>query len=229
MGPAAVAVLEQGAKENDAAVSRASHDLLQLISVEEAVETTTLVAGVAESWKYIQEERRKASPWADKKDFRNAYQSWKEARKPMEGALLSAERVVLDWFKAQEKDRGLEWRVRVLFSEMAKDRNDLKAAAEQLDLAIASYPRVAYHIPSKHSKFQHLVNERAMMIWDEKGVTAAVDYAADLLAKDPRFHYFHSWPWEQRFDKAKDEEGKYAFHQRMRAAFTGRPLEFPED
>ena len=228
LGPSAVAALEQGAKEDDASVSRVSQDLLQMIAVEAAVETTTLIDGVAASWKRIQEEGRAKNPWTDKKDFQNAYQEWKEAHSPKEAALESAERAVLAWFKAQDKDKGLEWRVRRLLSEAAKDRNDLKSAAEQLDLAIASYPRVNYAIPSKHSKFQHLVNERAMMIWDEKGKAAAIDYAADLFLKDPRFQYFFTAPWERRFEEAKDEEGRYEFIQRMRAAFGARPSTFPD-
>ena len=228
MGPSALAALERGARGDDAAVSRACQDLLLMIAAQDPADTRTLVSAVEQKWKEIEEAFAEGNPWVDKKDFDHPFEEWKKAQGPDAAALEAAEKAILAWFEAGKKPTGLEWRVRRLLSQSARERKDLAAAATQLDRAIAAYPGTSYTIPSKHSKFQHLVNDRAMMIWDEKGVDAAIGYVVDLLSKDRRFHYFYSWPWDRRFEDEKTPAVRAAMVERIRAAYVARAAKYPD-
>ena len=228
MGPSALAALERGAREDDAAISRACQDLLHMIAVQDPADTRTLVSAVEAAWKKIQEEAAEGNFWVDKKSFRNAFDAWKEVHKPDAEALAAAEHALLTWFESRANEKGLEWRVRRQLYESARERKDLPAAARHLDRAIAAYPDPSYQNPAKQSSFQHLVNDRAMMIWDEKGVDDAIGYAANLLSKDPRLHYFHSWPWEKRFEAEKTPAVRATMIERMRTAYASRSAQFPD-
>lgn len=228
MGPSAIAALERGAREDEETISRACQDLLHMISIQDPADTRTLVSAVEQKWKEVQEAAAEDNPWVDKKDFSTAFEEWKKAQRPNAAALAAAEKAILDWFEAEPKPSGLDWRIQSLLSLSARERKDLKAAATHLDRAIDAYPDKRYQNPGKHSKFQHLVNDRAMMIWDEKGVDAAIKYAADLLAKDRRFHYFYSGPWDNRVDDKKDTGARARMVDRIRAAYTARAAKFPD-
>lgn len=98
-------------------------------------------------------------------------------------------------------DPDYAWRINHLLSQLAADIPNIVAQKSFLDAAIRTYPPVKYADPAKHSKFQHLVNEEAMLIWDANGVNAAEKFAIDTWKDDRRFAYFYAQPWEQRYAK----------------------------
>jgi len=228
MGPSALAALESGAKKDDEAISRACQDLLVMIAAQDPADTRTLVSAVEQKWKEIEEAFAEENPWVDKKDFDHPFEEWKKAQRPDAAALEAAEKAILAWYEAGKKPKGLEWRIRKLLGQSANERKDRATATAQLDRAIALYPDTSYRIPSKHSKFQHLVNDRAMMIWDEKGADAAIAYVVDVLSNDRRFHYFQSFPWDKRFGDEKSPAVRAVMIERIRAAYAARAKKFPD-
>mgnify|MGYP002619896342 CR=1 FL=1 len=91
------------------------------------------------------------------------------------------------------------WRVWHLCAAIAADMGDAQRARDYMEQSLADYPRVRYSSPSQQSKFQHLVNEAGMLMWDEYGVERAEDYLAQKWAQDHRFVYFFDSPWRRRY------------------------------
>jgi len=124
-----------------------------------------------------------------------------------------------------------EWRIHHLISTICRDLGRDEDAAKYLDLALSSYPDIPYRDPSKHSKFQHLVNERAEIIWDVHGVEAAENYVVELLKTNVRFDYFFDRVWRRRYDKEfGSEEGTKKFAalvNRIKQAYRERKQAFP--
>jgi hypothetical protein len=89
-----------------------------------------------------------------------------------------------------------------VLARMYEDLLDLDGDAElrHLDRAIEAYPDTLYARPSAQSYFQHLVNQKAMLIWKRDGFAAARDLALELFTSDERFRYFFSMPWKRALD-----------------------------
>jgi erythromycin esterase len=189
---------------------------------------TSLVEVVERHWKQIEEGHASGSYWVDKWDFARSYQAWKDETKPDEQVLAVQERAVSRWFDEHEKEENLAWRAHALLSEMAKDRNDPAGASKRLDRAIAAYPDREYAEPAKQSKFQHLVNARAMLLWDEKGREAAVEYAARLLGEDRRFHFLFLHAWTARLAEEGASAAIDEIAGRFREAYSARAKKYPE-
>lgn len=122
--------------------------------------------------------------------------------------LAAVEAEVLARGERLRGDPDLGWRFEHLLAHIAIARDEAGLAAERLDAAIAAYPVKAYAQPSKQSTFQHLVNERASLLWEEKGLDAALQWACDVLADDARLAFFYAEPWQDRLE-ARGQTGRW--------------------
>ena len=144
------------------------------------------------------------NPWKDKIDFAEAYRAMPPAAND---EVLKARADAVDYFNnptiAAITDTDYVWRIYHLMSLIARDRKNPQYATQALHYALLTYPRTRYADPAKNSKFQHLVNETAMLIWDTDGVDAAEKFVIDTWKKDRRFLYFFDLPWRERYAKEK--------------------------
>ncbi len=105
------------------------------------------------------------------------------------------------YLKAHEDQPDYVWRIHHLLATIHADQGHLDQAGEHLDTAISAYPTRSYPHPSKHSKFQHLINQRADLIWQQQGPEAAEQYALQAFRTDPRFVYFFLPWWEKQYEE----------------------------
>lgn len=192
---------------------------------ETAEPVRDFIAALDADWARIGERLKSGHAYADKSDFTGVYERWK-AGKPDGATAADMEEKLTAWLKEHEGQAGVEWRVRQILSLLAADRGDLDEAARRLEQAMEAYPDTAYEDPSKQSKYQHLVNDRAMQIWDAEGFERALDYAASKLAGDRRYRYFFDLPWTQRLEKTGGSPD--AIRTRIAEAYGQREKKFPE-
>lgn len=100
---------------------------------------------------------------------------------------------------AHTNDPDYTWRIWQLCSYISGEMKNPQLQIEYLQKAIAAYPRVKYADPMRHSKFQHLVNEMAMLTWNQRGMEVAEEYLVTTWKNDRRFAYFYDAPWMERY------------------------------
>ncbi|MFP6617541.1 MAG: M56 family metallopeptidase, partial [Candidatus Hydrogenedentota bacterium] len=156
----------------------------------------------------IKERYASGHAYKDKSDLTRAYTELKQRiPNPKEDDLQKMLTDLEDYSEAHENDEVYVWRIFHLMSLIALDTKDDIVIGDDppsvvyLWEAMLHYPNARYSAPSKHSKFQHLVNEMAMIIWDTKGLDAAEKYVVEAWKTDRRFMHFHDWPWAQRMGK----------------------------
>lgn len=208
--------------------TRGSPQLPRLSETEKA-KAKDLVANINLHWQQIQRMAASRNPFVDKNDFSLIYQQWKQAVSPDAETTATMENAVEDWLAEHKDAEGVEWRVHSLLAEMAQDRKDVDSALERLDRALAAYPAKAFTNAAVHSKFQHLVNARAMLIWDLHGEAAAVEFVTTLMAKDRRFHFFFPFPWTERYMRDGKLDALFPLIARIKAAYQERAKAFPEE
>lgn len=157
----------------------------------------------------IKERLANGNAYADKADLNRLYDDLKIQRPNLtESELESIIQKLGDYRERGEHsgDDSYQWRIWYLQSIIAQDTKDEIDFGDQppsmayLWEATLHYPYTRYEVPSKHSKFQHLVNEMGMRIWDTKGLDAAEKYLVDTWKNDRRFVYFFDNPWRQRME-----------------------------
>ena len=133
-----------------------------------------------------------------------------------------------EYLNQHQGEEEYEWRLYSLLSTMAQDMGQIEEAAQYLDQAMASYPFVGYAYPSKFSKYHHLVNKRAGIIWDYTGVEAAEKYFLDHLANDKKCEYFHEYWWKNKYEESNLEPRHDQMLKKVKEAYQIRVKKFPE-
>ena len=110
---------------------------------------------------------------------------------------------------------------------LADRAGDGKRALAHYDEALEAYPETEYGRPSAQSKFQHIVNERALTTLAEQNGKAATRFVSTLLAKDVRFRYFYAQPLVQALAAAGDSRGVKALYEAVEQAYEKRRKRFP--
>jgi len=167
---------------------------------DEAIASGDLIRACEAEMRRVKLRDAQENPWKDKIDLASVGEGIMKAGGNSANAAKPLHDLLEDYEAAHRDDADYVWRVRQLTSVIAEKAGDQKRSRKELARAIAAYPRVHYAIPSKHSKFQHLVNEMAMKIWDKEGVEAAEDYVVETWANDRRLAYFFDSPWRQRLE-----------------------------
>ncbi len=166
---------------------------------DEAAKSGDIVRACEAEMRRVKLRAANGNPYKDKIDFTDLYRNLPRIPLGKEHTKRSEDLAAyLEDKTAQGGDPDYVWRIFHLMSMMARDdgSTDVKGP---LANAIRAYPMITYTDPSKHSKFQHLVNEMAMWNWDHVGVDAAENYVSRLWKKDRRFAYFFDAPWEARY------------------------------
>jgi tetratricopeptide (TPR) repeat protein len=166
--------------------------------------------------------------YRDKKTLDSAYDEFLQDKKLLVEEKESLHAAVKDYLSAHRNDEDYRWRILQLLSKIASDLGRTEEAREHLDRTLETYPEVDYPIPSKHSKYQHLLNDKAGMIWDEEGVEAAENFILDRLKADPKFDYFFSNWWETRYNATQQTDRLLPLLQKVQEAYQARAEKFPD-
>ncbi|MBI5092875.1 MAG: tetratricopeptide repeat protein [Candidatus Hydrogenedentes bacterium] len=214
------------AQPHEQSLDRAAHD---------AFDRGDLVGACDAVMQRVHIRKDTGHPYKDKIDLASIL-NWRKDKAPgsSAGLDLKDQREKLKTYLAQhESDPEYPWRLHHLLSAVAAELGDKQQAAEEFDRAIAAYPDTAYPDPSKHSKFQHLVNERAGLIWDAKGEADAVAYALEKLKTDKRYHHFFDNWWREQYAKRNgsvDGQKQYeALLVKVKEAYEARKKNFPDE
>ena len=170
----------------------------------------------------------KKSPWADKKSLEVAFYRWQGDTDPDAARIAELEKEVIVWGTRLRGDADMGWRFEHLLASMASARDETELAGERVDAALAGYPRKSYADPSKHSTFQHLVNERALLLWDTHGLEAASSWTCDMIATDERLDSFYPAPWRQRLDGTEHDTEWAHLKKAVLSAYERRAKRFPQ-
>lgn len=196
---------------------------------EQQAAARDLLANVQAKWKRAQERIENGQPYADKVTFGSEYEQWRKATRPSKEQITAMRKNVTDWFESQPSDPGLTWRMHDLLALMLAGEGRRKEAHRELDAALESYPETSYAQPEKQSFFQHLVNRKAMLLWDDEGLDAALAFATQRLATDARCHSFFYLPWIQRLKAEENSAPWPTIRAAAIAAYEQRATKFPDE
>jgi tetratricopeptide (TPR) repeat protein len=135
---------------------------------------------------------------------------------------------ILKYLQQHKGNEEYEWRICHLLSVMCADMGDKEKAGQYMDQCLETYPFVDYGDPSKFSKFHHLVNQRAGMIWDEEGAEAAENFFLDKLENDKRCEYFFQSWWNEEYNRRKQTQRLEPFLEKVKNAYQARMKKNPE-
>lgn len=195
---------------------------------DNAIARGDLTAAIDAEMQRVLLRKRTGHAYKDKIGLVSAYQPFIEKHSPSKEELSGELKKVRGYLESHKGDDEYEWRVYYLLSAMSKDLGAPEDAARHLDLALESYPVVDYKNPSKHSKFQHLVNQRAGLIWDSEGADPAVKYALEQLKTNEKLDYFYAPWWERRFEQEDARNELSALMRQVKEAYSERMTQFPE-
>lgn len=138
--------------------------------------------------------------------------------------------VVRQYGSAHAGDEDVTWRVWALLARISAEKGDVDAAIDNYTKALEAYPQTDYPVPSKHSKYQHIVNEAGLLLLKNKGSEPAAEFVTARLSSDPRFDYFFKIPWENEFIKnRRDVQAWNTFKIKVNQAYQARMKNFPGD
>ncbi|HET6201587.1 MAG TPA: erythromycin esterase family protein, partial [Planctomycetota bacterium] len=192
---------------------------------EEVEEHRDPVAALEKGAALFRRRWEEGNAWADKGDLDSAWETWREIFSPSPDAVREAEAKVRAWATRAGEHPALGWRVHLLFALLARERGDLDGAIAEVDRAFAAYPEKDRPDPMVQGSWQHLANRRAMLLWDRSGFPGALAWAADALAREPRFQFFHAAPWLERL--GEDRERREELRRSIAEAYEKRAAAFP--
>ena len=146
--------------------------------------------------------------WADKGNYNHLYDRWYDDAAPDAKTRTKQRHQIRVWGEPLLDDPAIAWRVRMLFAHVARQDGKFDTALRELDAALEAYGVRTHENPIKHSSRQHIVNERAMTLWDRDGFNAALLWATEAVENDRGLLYFHTIPWVMRLanDQARIDE-----------------------
>lgn len=170
-------------------------------------EVPSFMRTIRSEMKRVKDHDASGNVWKDKIDFGLVYSEWRDAQDEIKQSDLQSMIESLNEYASEHQDdEDYGWRIFHLLSRIAQDMDGEDVSSEStpsfnyLWEATLHYPHTRYSEPSKHSKFQHLVNEMAMRIWDRDGIDAAEAYLVGLWESDSRLQYFYDGPWQERMN-----------------------------
>ena len=189
---------------------------------DEAIERGDLLAAVDAEMGRVLLRAANGHPYKDKIDLTGIYEGYREKHRPNAEQVVSLMEGVVAY---GERQHGVEhgWRVNHLLATMALDLGDARWAATHLDHALQTYPDVQYSNPTNHSKFQHLINERAGLVWDSDGVAAAESYALDQFRTNPKFDHFYDGWWRERYEETGQLDRLTDLRRRVESIRASKP------
>ncbi len=200
---------------------------------QEATTTEGLIPAVEAKMQEVMRRRAEGHAYKDKTSLDGVWEDYRERNNPNQEEIASLMEEAEAWAKrvVEEEDANEEeylWRLCHLLSAMAEDADDDPAALEWMERSLEAYPATVYTLPSKYSKFQHLVNRLAGLRWATDGHTAAAAEALGLFQSDPRFEYFFI-PWWEQEARVRETEGSMEDLKRaVLQAYLQRLETFPE-
>jgi len=176
------------------------------------------------------EHLRKLTTWdfRDKKTYDwilEAFEKTTPEGKPDYQAFRQSVRAKLPRPKAKA-DPISTWRLHLLLSRVAGKQGNEPEARQELQLAITTYPDVAYPEQETQSRLQHLYNEAALARAKEDPV-AGEEILVQGFLKDPRFLYVYLPPWKEFYASINTPEKYDALIQRIIAACDQKAQRFP--
>jgi hypothetical protein len=173
---------------------------------ETPVELSAFIQAVDTHMQMIEKRFTRGDAYRDKSDLTSVYGNWKQENlTPSEAELKQMIRDLSTYAEAHADNEIYGWRIWHLKSLISRDTKDepslgdgIRPSFNYLWEVTAHYPHTKYPISSKHSKFQHLVNELAMMVWDKDGLDAAEEYLVETWKSERRFVNFFDSPWRRR-------------------------------
>ena len=194
---------------------------------DSAIAKGDLIAAIDAEMQRVLLREKTGHAYKDKIDLVSAYEGFVEKHAPSGESLSRELKNVQDYLESHKGDVEHEWRVYHLLSAMSKDLDAPGDAARHLDQALESYPAVHYTEPSKHSKFQHLVNQRAGLIWDSDGPEAAEEYVLEQLRTNEKCDFFFSGWWKRRFEMEGTQDRLLPLLRRVEDAYLERMKNVP--
>lgn len=174
-----------------------------------AIADGDLVRALAEEMDRVHLREQEGHVYKDKISLDTLWERFRGAHQPDAPTIRNGMEQVEAWHAAAEVDPNRDWRVAHLLAVMARDADAPEEAIAQMRQALELYPHKAYPDPAKHSKFQHLANDLAGLLWDRDGFEAAADWILHTYQADPRFtHFFESW-WRNEIERRGEPEERY--------------------
>ena len=192
---------------------------------EEALSKGDLIALIDAKMKTIV--NMKGNPWKDKNALDGEYESFVKQVQPDADRKQAEVKRVLVYLEKHRGEEDYKWRILHLLSLMTLDLDQKAAAADYLDRALEGYPLSEYPSPASYSKFQHLMNDRAAVLWDMEGVEAAERFIVQQMKTNPRFEYFFDNFWKKQYQKTDQSERLLPLLDKIDAAYGERIQRFP--
>jgi hypothetical protein len=174
-----------------------------------AIADGDLTRSLAEEMARVRLREREGHSYKDKISLDTVWERYREAHQPDVPAIRNGMEQVEAWHAAGEADPDRDWRVAHLLAVMARDAGAPEDAIARMRQALDLYPHTAYPDPAKHSKFQHLANDLAGLLWDRDGFDAAADWILHAYQADPRFAHFHDWWWQNEIERRGEPEERH--------------------
>jgi tetratricopeptide (TPR) repeat protein len=189
---------------------------------------SSLVDVCESEMKRVMERKAENNPWKDKIDLASTYDLMLSqslfSKEQKETEFKNIER----YLAAHKGQKEYEWRVYHLLAVMSRDLGRPSDAIRFFDLALQTYPKANYSDPAKHSKFQHIVNEKAGLIWDTKGVEAGETFALEQLKTNPKMDFFFTHWWEGKYREKNLQDRYPKLLKQVKEAYVIRMKTFPE-
>ena len=195
---------------------------------QEAIAKGDLILACDAEMARVMIRKKEGHQYKDKISLDSVYEEYVRGKNPSKEQKEGKLKEAIAYLEKNKGDSEYEWRICHLLSAIAKDLGRTQEAGKYLDQALAAYPEVNYADPSKFSKFHHLVNQRAGMIWDTHGPEAAEKYFLQRLKSDKKCEYFFSPWWKKKYTETKKEDRYISLLKIVRAAYQERLKNFPE-
>ena len=205
---------------------RSPEDLSKLR--DDAISKGFLIRALDMEMQRVLQRRETGHAYKDKISLDTVWEDYVKQNKPGPIEIQELVKEVEAWGGEHRDDSEYSWRVSHLLSSIAENLGSYDAAKRWMNQAVESYPETRYTEPSKHSKFQHLVNDLAGLIWVQEGPEAAARRAIELFQGDERFEYFYLAWWENQCEQHELEESYARFQKQVLEAYRKRLKEFPD-
>lgn len=195
---------------------------------QEAIAREDLILACDAEMARVMIRKKEGHQYKDKISLDSVYEEYVREKNPSKEQKEGKLKEAIAYLEKHKGDAEYEWRICHLLSAITKDLGRTQEAGKYLDQALAAYPEVNYADPAKFSKFHHLVDQRAGMIWDVQGPEAAEGYFLQRLKSDKKCDYFYRPWWKKKYTETKKEDRYFLLLKSVRAAYQERLKKFPE-
>src|SRR5438445_10406628 len=149
-----------------------------------------LLAKIGEEWKRVEERTRNNNLYTDKVTFAAAYEELKKDLRLSNADLTTVYNQLTKSLDDMKGNAAYLWRCQQVLGTIQLDLKDPNKALEHYQRALEAYPAKTYEEPSKHRYYQHIANQTAGIVWDQKGMEEAEKTILKLLEDSHKFQYF---------------------------------------